>query len=113
MKKKKINVDLTDNNLLDEEYFNLINFKLIFQKLDKSNYLKYIFYILIFLFFFKYDKIIINQPYLSICLSALNMENYIEINLLSIINQSFQNFEIIIINDFSNDNTENIIKQIN
>ena len=40
------------------------------------------------------------------------MEKYIETNLLSIINQSFQSFEIIIINDFSNDNTENIIKRI-
>ena len=40
------------------------------------------------------------------------MENYIEINLLSILNQSFKNFEIIIINDFSKDNTENIIKRI-
>ena len=40
------------------------------------------------------------------------MENHIEINLLSILNQSFQKFEIIIINDFSNDNTENIIKRI-
>ena len=57
-------------------------------------------------------KIKIINPYLSICLSALNMENYIEINLLSIINQSFQNFEIIIVNDFSKDNTENIIKKI-
>ena len=57
------------------------------------------------------NKIKINAPYLSICLSALNMEKYIEINLLSITNQSFQSFEIIIINDFSNDNTENIIKK--
>ena len=40
------------------------------------------------------------------------MEKYIESNLLSIINQSFQKFEIIIINDFSKDNTENIIKRI-
>ena len=40
------------------------------------------------------------------------MEKYIETNLLSIINQSFQNFEIIIINDKSEDNTENIIKRI-
>ena len=39
------------------------------------------------------------------------MEKYIEFNLLSIINQSFQNFEIIIINYFSKDNTENIIKE--
>ena len=47
--------------------------------------------------------------FLSICLPAYNMENYIESSLLSIINQSFQNFEIIIVNDNSNDNTKNII----
>ena len=62
----------------------------------------------------RYNRVKIRNknPYLSICLSSLNMENYIETNLLSIINQSFQNFEIIIINDKSEDNTENIIKRI-
>ena len=39
------------------------------------------------------------------------MEKYIESALLSIINQSFQLFEIIIINDNSNDETENLIKR--
>ena len=64
--------------------------------------------------FKKYNRIYINRenPFISICLSALNMEIYIEQNLLSIINQSFQDFEIIIVNDYSNDNTENIIKKI-
>ena len=49
-------------------------------------------------------------PYLSICIPAFNMEKYIEKALISLINQSFQNFEIIITNDNSNDNTEKIIK---
>ena len=40
------------------------------------------------------------------------MELYISKSLLSIIIQSFQNFEIIIVNDNSNDNTEKIIKNI-
>ena len=52
---------------------------------------------------------IINKPYISICLPTYNMEKYLEKALLSIINQSFQNFEIIIVNDNSNDNTDNII----
>ena len=56
----------------------------------------------------KYNK----HSYISVCLSALNMKNYIEKNLFSILNQSFQNFEIIIVNDFSADNTENIINKI-
>ena len=51
-------------------------------------------------------------PYISICLPAYNMENYIQKVILSILNQSFQDFEIIIVNDYSNDTTKNIIKKI-
>ena len=40
------------------------------------------------------------------------MELYIKQNLLSILNQSFQDFEIIIVNDFSKDKTENIIRDL-
>ena len=50
--------------------------------------------------------------FLSICLPAYNMEKYIESTLLSIINQSFIFFEVIIVNDNSNDNTLNIINQM-
>ena len=62
----------------------------------------------------KYDrkKINKNHPYISICIPAFNMENFIEQNLLSILNQSFQDFHIIIINDASNDKTVNIIKSM-
>ena len=58
------------------------------------------------------DKIYNIHPYISVCISAYNMEEYIERNLLSIINQSFQDFDIIIVNDASEDETENIIKKI-
>ena len=50
--------------------------------------------------------------FLSISIPAYNMENYLESALLSLINQSFKDFEIVIVNDNSIDNTENIIKQI-
>ena len=51
-------------------------------------------------------------PFLSICISVYNSEKYIKKAILSIINQSFQDFEIIIINDCSNDNTSNIINKL-
>ena len=62
----------------------------------------------------KYNRIKINNknPYISVCLPAYNMENYIEKVVYSILNQSFQDFEIIIVNDYSNDNTELIIKNL-
>ena len=61
---------------------------------------------------FNITKIFNENPFLSICLPVYNMEKYIERAILSIINQSFQNFEIIIVNDNSNDNTEKIIKRL-
>lgn len=61
---------------------------------------------------YRRKKIINDEPYISICISALNMEKYIEQNLLSIINQSFQDFEVTIVNDFSTDNTEKIIQRM-
>ena len=50
-------------------------------------------------------------PFLSICISTYNSEKYIEKAVLSIINQSFRDFEIIIVNDYSIDHTyEKLIK---
>ena len=50
-------------------------------------------------------------PFLSVCICSYNSERYVEKAILSILNQSFQNFEIIVIDDFSNDNSPNIIKK--
>jgi len=60
------------------------------------------------------EKNLINyqNPYISICIPAYNMEKYIENSLLSIINQSFENFEIIIVNDNSKDRTSIIVKRL-
>ena len=51
-------------------------------------------------------------PHFSICISALNMEKYIKKNIISIINQSFRDLEIIIVDDNSKDNTKKIIKEM-
>ena len=51
-------------------------------------------------------------PYLSICIPSYNMKSYIKKVVISILNQSFQNFEIIIVNDHSNDTTLSEIKKL-
>ena len=51
-------------------------------------------------------------PYLSICIPSYNMKSYIKKVIISILNQSFKNFEIIIINDHSNDTTLAEIKKL-
>ena len=51
-------------------------------------------------------------PYLSICIPSFNMKSYIKKVVISILNQSFQNFEIVIVNDNSNDTTLSEIKKL-
>ena len=52
------------------------------------------------------------DPFFSIILPVYNAEKYIGSSIFIIINQSFKNFEIIIINDYSNDETLNIIQKL-
>ena len=62
----------------------------------------------------KYNRktIEVKIPYLSICIPSFNMKFYIKKVVISILNQTFQNFEIIIVNDHSNDNTLAEIKKL-
>jgi glycosyltransferase involved in cell wall biosynthesis len=50
-----------------------------------------------------------NTPLVSVVISALNAEKYIGTAIDSILAQTYTNFELIIINDGSTDNTEDII----
>ena len=95
--------------------FTFLNIKYFPRKLiDKNEIRPYIKYINDCKNHKRYNRIkIINEnPYISICIPALNMKKYIERTILSIINQSFQDFEIIIVNDNSKDDTVNIIKKL-
>ena len=68
------------------------------------------------------NELNIYKNYIKECkeLERFNIKKYLiyqyffqlEGSILSIINQSFQNFEIIIVNDNSNDNTEKILKKL-
>lgn len=50
------------------------------------------------------------EPYVSVLMSAYNAERYIEEAIKSIINQTFADFEFLIIDDGSDDSTADIIK---
>lgn len=52
-----------------------------------------------------------NAPLVSVILPVYNSEKYIENTLISIFNQTYTNFEIIVIDDGSNDNSRQVIEQ--
>lgn len=94
--------------------FFIINYYMPIKNKKKRNLNQYKYYIEDCKRLKRYNKTKIkNQfPYISVCLPCLNMEKYIEKTLLSIINQSFQDFEIVIVNDNSKDITEKILKKL-
>jgi glycosyltransferase involved in cell wall biosynthesis len=49
-------------------------------------------------------------PKISIIMSTFNDEKFVAESIESILNQTFKDFEFIIINDCSTDNTLNVIK---
>jgi glycosyltransferase involved in cell wall biosynthesis len=52
-----------------------------------------------------------DQPLISVLLPVYNAENYIRASIESILNQTYSNFELIILNDGSTDGSEAIIKE--
>lgn len=52
------------------------------------------------------------NPMVSVILPVYNSEKYIDKTIKSVLNQSYENFELLIINDFPTDNTMSIIDSI-
>lgn len=59
---------------------------------------------------YQHKKIDKKKPLITVLMPAYNMEHYIGQAIESILNQTFQDFELLIINDASTDRTHNIIK---
>jgi alpha-1,3-rhamnosyltransferase len=53
-----------------------------------------------------------NNPKVSIRMSAYNHEAYVEEAILSVLNQSFQDFELLVIDDGSSDRTPEILERL-
>jgi glycosyltransferase involved in cell wall biosynthesis len=48
-------------------------------------------------------------PLISVIMTFYNCENYLDLSILSILNQTFSDFELIIIDDASTDNSESVV----
>lgn len=53
-----------------------------------------------------------NNPLVSIGIPVYNVEPYVEKCLLSVLNQTYQNIEILVVDDLGTDNSMNIVKEI-
>lgn len=53
-----------------------------------------------------------NSPIVSVIIPSYNAEDFIKETILSVLNQTYQNFEIIIIDDSSEDSTKTIIENL-
>ena len=53
-----------------------------------------------------------NRPFFSVVIPLYNKQNYIKETIKSVLNQTFQNFEIVVVNDGSKDDSIKIIESI-
>ena len=50
---------------------------------------------------------------ISVIMAVYNNENSVQDSIFSILNQSYENFELLIMDDFSQDDSLNLVKKLN
>ena len=58
-------------------------------------------------------KCVSRMPTISVIVPAYNAESTIHETIMSVLNQSFSDFELIVVNDGSTDNTIDVVSKIN
>lgn len=54
-----------------------------------------------------------SNPFVSVIIPMYNAEQYIQETISSVLSQSYENFEVIVVDNFSSDNSKEIIKSLN
>ena len=105
--------NIENEKLINTSIEDILN-KYEYNKTEKYNLLPYLKYIEYAKEGFLFNKINYNKtniPKISIIISLYNREQYIKLTLSSIQNQDFSDIEIIIVDDFSADNSSKYVKE--
>ena len=99
-RRKPILLNIKKNNLINEVLLSTV-----------TNYQDFVFNANFGILTQDIPKKLIKNPYISIVIPMFNSENFIKRSILSIQNQNLSEYEVIIINDFSTDNSSEIINK--
>lgn len=120
---KIINIQRFSEFKQELSYFLMCNYFVNIRNLDKSKELSKYTYLLEKLYIdsiekddtiIKYKKEVfqlLNNPKISIIIPVYNVEKYVEMCIKSVINQTYKNLEIIVINDGTKDNSMDIVEK--
>ena len=97
-----------NKNYILKNYYNYTTNIVSYYKLNK--FIKYINICKQGVLLYKYNFVKLNNPDISVIISLFNREDYINSTIISIQNQRIKNIEIIIVDDYSTDNSTKYVE---
>ena len=119
-KKYKYNTNVTSNSINFDDYYHNLSLNYTTQNYtlkdlqadDLKKYLEYMDKAKLGIFLNKKNLIKSENPKISVVISIYNREDYVNSTIRSVQNQNLSEIEIIIIDDFSKDNTTKYVKEM-
>ena len=119
-KKYKYNTNVTSNSINFDDYYHNLSLNYTTQNYtlndlqtdDLKKYLDYMDKAKLGIFLNKKNLIKSENPKISVVISIYNREDYVNSTIRSVQNQNLSEIEIIIIDDFSKDNTTKYVKEM-